>query len=281
MMKIIFTAFVAAAVGIAAGIVAMHGTLAPRLSEALTERDAGQQERDRLAHQLEATTAKLQHLERQNAEYAEAIDRLGENAAQPAPARMAPPPPQERPRLDEAFDARAAWGANEAGVEEQQAETEGESPERRRERAERRQEWSQRMRGGIQGYLGDQIAQTSEPAARERLEAMAEYSDYLFDLRGQMAEAETDEERKALRETMRTAGGEAYGLVQEQRQYMLRQAAAAAGISEPAKQEALAQTVQETLRSPLFRLESMMGGGRGGDRGGGPPRPPGEGRRPR
>ncbi len=139
--------------------------------------------------------------------------------------------------------------------------------ERRAEWGERRGEWVDRAQDNMYRMLDEELAKTNDPAAQERIYAIGEYTEYFFNIGERMRQAESDEERQAIREEMGQAMREMGSLVDEHQQYTLNQVAGQY-VQDPAQQQALVDAFRETMSSPLFQNRGMMGGG--GPGGGGP-----------
>lgn len=156
------------------------------------------------------------------------------------------------------------------------------SPEEREAMMERRRAFMTGMRDRVNSYLEDRIVQSTDPVEQERMMAMQEYAVYMADLRQQMQDAETDEERNQIGDLMRQAGGEMEGLFREQQNDMLFQLAEEYGITDAQKQAEFVNRMRDLRRDPLFNPPTMpgMGRGRGFDGGGfGASRGPGFGPR--
>jgi len=255
MPRSIIAALVALSVGLAIGVVVMHGRLAPQVKAMAAERDALQHELDALKKKAEPAFARLARLEQdyqaQDTKIAELYEALDSAETRTITQEAAP---ERGPQADQAAALAPEFDRAEQGT----------TPEEQAAFREQRREFAVQMRDNIRGYLAGQIEATTDPETQERLQAFSEYTDYLFDLRQQLHEAESDEERETLWDQMRQAGMEARDLAREQQDYALRQLAQSQGIEDLAKQEAFVAQLRETLRSPFFRMESMMGRGAGG-----------------
>ena len=138
------------------------------------------------------------------------------------------------------------------------------------DRDAQRTEFAQRMRQSVNDFYAQQIAQTKDADARKRLQAMQEYTDYLTQLRESERAAQTEEEREAIRTTMRDTFDAIRTLREQQQDYMLRQLAADYGVTSTAKQDELIESLQNLQSSPFFRFGGGGPGGYGGGPGGGP-----------
>ena len=135
---------------------------------------------------------------------------------------------------------------------------------RRQEWQQRREQWGTEMRERTTAFFEESLANSTDPVEQERLLAMEEYMGVMMDLRGQMRDAETEEEEDALRAAMEENGVAMRELVDEQQQYMLGKVAEDFGIKKPGQQRKLAEAMQQTMESPFFWGGRMFGGGWGG-----------------
>ncbi len=277
MARTIVAALVALVVSVAAGAALMNmrslALLEEQRSTAAEERASASNEVDKARVRVDKLSALCKDYERQ----LEDLERPVEEAPVATVSR------EEPDEADADWDALADLLEEEGVSEEGRDEDEERRAQEWEERRERFREFAGQMRQGVRVYLDEEMQRTKDPVTRDRLAAMGEYSDYLFDLRSQMHQAETDEERDALREDMHTAWGEAGELMQAQREHMVQQFAESQGINDPTKQEQFAQSMREMMQSPFFQRNPMMGGGGPGmgggpGRGGGPPRGGGRGR---
>lgn len=144
--------------------------------------------------------------------------------------------------------------------------------EREARMAQWRQEREQRgaeMRDRMRQFMDEQIMNAPDKATQERLASISANGEAMMDLFQQMRDAETDEERDAIREEIRTAGESTRQLVREQQDYLMRQSLSQSGITDPSAQNAAMQSLRQTMEGPFFRGPlAWGGGGPGGDFGG-------------
>lgn len=147
------------------------------------------------------------------------------------------------------------------------------SPEQQQQWAERRQSFEDRLNQ----MLTAQVAQMNDPAAGDRLDALMEWRDYQQDLRQQLRDAQTDEERNAVLAAMDEARQNARQLLLDQQNALLRDVATQSGIRGGKNQDQFVSALRQTLNSPFFQMDRMLVGGmpfggrgqRGGRGGGG------------
>jgi len=127
-----------------------------------------------------------------------------------------------------------------------------------------RQAWGE-MRGRMQAAMDERFAAIEDPTSIERLNALNEWQEYQNELRQEMRDAETDEEREAIAGEMQDARTTAQQIVDDEQSALL------ASLAEDYNVDNLDQftsALQETLDNPFFTMERMLvGGGRGGSRG--------------
>ncbi len=198
-------------------------------------------ERDRLEAENEELVGQVTQLLEQQAQWLEAAGIQGPSDAN---AAIAPEPGRDRERRGDDRDSPEARARREEFM---------------RENARRMQEFEDRI-----------AAQITDPAGIERYNALMELRDYQEQLRDEFRDAQTDEERDAVRGKMEDARRSGRQMVNEQQDTLLRGIASANGISDPQKQAAFVSAMRETLESPFFELEGMLVGGGGPGRGGFP-----------
>ena len=117
-----------------------------------------------------------------------------------------------------------------------------------------------RFQDNTNRFLDAQAQQSTDPDEQERLAALAEYTAYSVELMQGLREAETDEDREPMREALDEVRQATRDLVREQRMHMLREAAAANGITDPDRQDAFIGSIQTVLTSPFFDSQISRGG---------------------
>jgi hypothetical protein len=223
----------------------------------------------------------LERLRWENENYREELSRqpinfIPDNATATQSPRITP---EMLGEMD--FEGMAALEGRqgENGDEEEMTEEERQAAEERRQErearraewAQRRGEWVDRAQDNVYRLLDEELAKTNDPAAQQRIYAMGEYTDYFFNIGERMRQAESDEERQAIREEMGQSMREMGRLVNDHQQHMLNQVAGQY-VQDPAQQQALVDAFRETMNSPIYQIGNPMmgGGGRGGAPGGGP-----------
>lgn len=143
------------------------------------------------------------------------------------------------------------------------------SAEERAQLEERLRDGLNQMRNRLAENLNAEMQKTSDPAAQDRLTQIQTYTDYNLDLFQELREATTDEQREALRQELSDNQNYVNALRQEQQNYMLSEIARQYGVN---NSEGFINSIQETMRNPMFRGGSGGFGGFGGrgNFGGGP-----------
>ena len=206
-------------------------------------------------------SAELAQLRQENALLKEQLDNMRDELSQrerqrdAAPTEPGPPPAAEG---DEADTPEVTVSTGEDGDRER----------RRRERGGWNEERSAEFRAGIDQFYTEAIAASTEPEVQERLAALQEYSTQMMDLRQQMRAEQDPTARQALEDELDAMRDEMRPIMREQQDYMLRQAAASGGVTDPKAQGQLIDAFRDTMRSPFFMMQDR-GGGRGGFGGGG------------
>lgn len=177
---------------------------------------------------------------------------------EPVPTEEEPAAPtEEEPR-------RRGRGRDREPTEEGRAEWE-----------ERRETFRQEIRQRVDDFFDSEYAAAPTTEAQERVAQVKEDLDYMMQLRQEMHNAETDEERDEIRQEMMHTGMELRDLVAAQQDFMLRNVAQDFGVKSQEQQDAFIATIRGVQSSPYFQPERYMGGmgrGGGGGFGGGPPR---------
>lgn len=124
-----------------------------------------------------------------------------------------------------------------------------------------RGEQTARARERLDQLFADEVARTADPAAQTRLSALNDSLDAVMELRRQMAEARTTEEREALRQNMAEAWANAGALLRDQQDAMLRDLADQYGVP-AARQAQFVESIRQTQASPFFRGGALSPGGR-------------------
>ena len=145
-------------------------------------------------------------------------------------------------------------------AEEREGDAEATEEEREARREARRQEREDRMaemRDDMRDRLNQAIQDADDPESQDRMRAVAEYSEYIMELREEMRGAD-DARRDDLMTEMRDAGREVRGLIEEQQQHNLLNVAEQYGITDEAEARALVESLDEA------RSDNILGGGRRG-----------------
>lgn len=136
---------------------------------------------------------------------------------------------------------------------------------RERPTAEMFQEMRERYMGAM-----DEMWENADTETQERITAIVDYQEEMFEIGQQMRNAETDEERTEVRETMRENMRNMQLLVREQQNAMLGEVVGEFGISDPKLRKDFTNALRETMSSPLYNVGSGRGGGGFSGRGGFP-----------
>ncbi len=140
-------------------------------------------------------------------------------------------------------------------------------------REDRRRGYMDEFRQRMSDFLTAEIEASSDPAEKARLASISEYTQSLMEQRQLLRDAQTDEERQAIFDTMRQNGETLRTMVEEQQDQVMRESLERQGISSRAQQDGIIAAYKEAQNDPFFTGPfTFFGGGRRG-RGG----PPGEG----
>ncbi|MCX5772701.1 MAG: hypothetical protein NTZ09_20855 [Candidatus Hydrogenedentes bacterium] len=271
-MKILIYIIVAA-LGVLAGALAVHSWLAPEVAVLTGRAESLAVENKTLKDQADKLTTHARRLEQQLAEVA---SQTADAAAQepPVPQALDEPAEPESEDVAEAFgpsQGNSRRGVRQRGQAEvagtEQAASETGQPEEGRGDSESRQarfrEFEQQMRDRVSTVLQDEYASAPDADTQERIQILQDYTDQMAQLREEMRNAESDEERDALRQTMRESYMGMQEVVRTQQDSMLRSLATNSGITDPGKQDAFITGLRDMQASPFFQTDRMMGGGGG------------------
>ncbi|HNR31636.1 MAG TPA: hypothetical protein PKI11_12170 [Candidatus Hydrogenedentes bacterium] len=267
-MRTVIIAVVAAVCGAVAGMAIMQQRTASEFEALRQARNAALEEATDLRRQTDEAMARSVALEREAAARTERLQHLEHEAAGLRQAVAQRAAPAQTPVMEEVRDEFAF-----PELPPPAPSDEGRDPDAE----DRRRPWRGDFAPGdlrdmFREVIGAQAARSTDPAEQARLTAMAEYADYLADLREQMRTTEDEETRDALREQFMGAMGEARQIMEEQQRGMLVEFARAHGITTPQQQEAFVQGLQGLFDNPLFRAGAMSRGPMSMGMGWGPPR---------
>lgn len=287
-MRTIIIGVVAVALGLVAGILLARSQLGPRIEQVAAERDAALRDLRQVGKDAEQIATRVRQLENENRSLEEELGALREKlAAVPQASDVAEAEEQalwqDEPVFPVALDALDAPDTQ-MTADAAPDDSQDRLPEE--ERARREAWWRearQGMRGRMDDFFQDEFDATADPEVQERVVQLQDYTTSLMELRQAMRDAQTDEEREALRETMGETFAGLRELTMAQQDYMTRNLAQEYGIKDPARQDAFIESMREMNSTPYFRPERLFGGrgGPGGMRGPGGPGGPGGPRGPR
>ncbi|MFA6239883.1 MAG: hypothetical protein WC655_03085 [Candidatus Hydrogenedentales bacterium] len=273
LMRTIAIAIVALSAGAVGGVVFSQARLGTQLQAVAEERNALSTERDALKRKFADLQARQEGLESDNHRLHEQLELAKvQPSTSPSPQEMplesVEDPSVELPEQDSPMDASAS--------RDRRRDRDGESnepatPEELAREEERRQEREQRMtefRDRMSQFFTGEMEKTGDAAVQQRLSQLNEYAQYSMDLRRQMRDAQTDEERQVLQEQLEQASTATRTLVKDQQDYLMRQSLTTNGVADAATQDALINSLRTTMESPFFRMPMGGGGGGGGPWGG-------------
>jgi hypothetical protein len=260
------------AAGAGGGTLIAEHHLGVQLAQVTQDREQAVSEADRLRKQIQEVSARQAALESEKKMLKEQVAAAGV-AQPPAPQPFfesvpedAAPVPSKTASQDAASTDRGRRGRR------GQTEIDPNDPQAAAQQEQRQQEREQRFadfRNQMSDFFTGEMQKTTDPAVQQRLSQISEYAQYTMDLRRQMRDAKTDEERQALMTQFQDASNTARSLVTEQQDYMLRQSLTQSGVTDSSAQNAALAQLRSTLESPLFRFPmGGMGGFGGGPSGG-------------
>lgn len=264
-MRTVIAVIIALLIGLVAGMGVISSRSESELAELRAARDQAAAAAARLQAELDMKDRRVQTLEAENSSQGGRIEALERQTLQAATSEPMADAQEEVPPMEELPEAAEPDFPiplpDAPGADEQRDEEDEDNPWRNPEwRAQMRENFRQ----GVNTFLSDRMTQSQDPAEQQRLAALAEYTDYMFDLRGQMRDAESPEAREALEQEYETAMSEVRRVVDEQQRSMIMNMAESYGITTPQRQEAFVQSVRNLMEDPLLRSTRFMTGFRGG-----------------
>ena len=285
-MKTIVFAVLGAVLGAVVGAFGMYQHFTPALLEAQTTIREQNHQLQALASN-EDSGARLARLEAERADYEKTLDDLRK---QLEAARTRPVAQSETPvAIEDDLEAEAM-----AEQDRERPERDGDRDRRDRggppwdrdstpeEREARRQEFRARMEENLAAFFTGELEKSSTPAMRERLVALETQAYDLMELRRQMRDVETDEERDALRAAFGDTMAAAQATMRDQQRDMIDAIARQFDITNDADKTAFQNAVRAAVDNPVFSdnpFALFMSAGRPDGFGGpgGPGRGPGRG----
>lgn len=281
-MKVVVAVVLGAVLGALMGAGFMHQKLMPALEEATGKLRETEQKLASTQSATESEAEKLARLEAERAQYSERLAAL--QARLDAKVNDAPAAAETDSADAEPLDPVTSEAEGDGAAADTNAPTEpgrergnrgdrwGGTPE---EREARRQEFATRMQENMSNFFTGELEKSSTPEMQARLVALEEKTLEMMDLRSQMRDAATDEERQALGEAFGETMAAAREIMQEQQGDMLGAIASQFGISKESDQVAFEQAVRAAMDSPFFSDNPgalLWSAGRQSDEGGGPVR---------
>jgi hypothetical protein len=252
-------------IGIVAGAGGMHQWLMPQILE--LDFALGESNRALAAFQSDGGGgARLARLEAERKGYEQTLSDLRsevdslQNTAEVAPATS------EAALIEEPVDAATNESADPPPDRGRRGSPwdRGGTPE---ERDARRQEFVTRMQDNLTDFFTGELEKSNTPEVQERLIALETTVHDMMDIRRQMRDVETDEERDALRASFGDTMDTARGIMKDQQRDMINAIAGQFNISSRADKAAFQQAVQAAVESPFFSDNPgalLWGGGRPG-----------------
>jgi len=274
-MKTAIVGVLALLVGLGIGF----GISIPRMNAAKNQLEAVQSELADMKGQMEASQAEFAARGAELVRLTEELEAARSAAAaegDPASTETASPSPDASEFLAQLSEA---LGDVENSAPRPRGDRFGEPDRRMGEgdeasREERRRSFMDDYRQRMADFLTAEIESSDDPAEKQRIASISEYMQSLMEQRRLLREAQTDEERQAVFDTMRQNAEVLRSMVEEQQDQVVRDSLERQGITSRSEQEAVIQAYKEAQNDPFFGGPFTFFGGRGyGMRGpGGPPR---------
>ena len=274
MTRSIILTVVALSLGAVCSALALQTRYAKGLDALTREREALKAANADLEAQVRDTSRRVEQLERENEALEGDLAFLETHPPAPSPAEELPNQVEasivsEEPERPARGDGRSGEGQDEERQDRRRGP--GRDDRNNEEAQERWRAQRDQFRDRMDTFMSTEMAKAKDQASRERLAALQEHFDYSAELMQQMRDAETDEERQAIREALGESQEARHSLLREQQDQMLRDLAASNGIKDTQQQQAFADAIRDTMSSPFFTMSGgmpMRGGGFFGGGGG-------------
>ena len=183
-------------------------------------------------------------------------------------------------QLAQALGEEEGDGPGRFGRRPGDGEGRGDGEEDEATREERRRAYMDAFRQRMSDFLTERIDASTDAAEKQRIASIGEYAQSLMEQRRLLRDAETEEERRVVFETMQQNADVLRSMVEEQQDQVMRDSLERQGITSTSEQDAIISAYKESQEDPFFRGPfSFFGGGysgygmrgRGGGGRGGPP----------
>ena len=261
--RILIAVIIALPVGVLAGRVYAVRQTGPQLAALEKERESLKASEKALREQADAAKSEAETLAREKRRLEDQLasaTKVEPSAAQMLEVVGEPTDAVLDSGVQQEADASASDSRRGGDPNETDAEREARIAEYRQEREQRGAEMRDRMRT----FMEEQIQNAPDKATQDRLASISEYGENMMDLFQQMRDAQTDEERDALRDQLRENGTATRQLVNEQQDYLMRESLRQSGVTDPKAQNAAMQSLRQTMEGPFFRGPLAWSGGGGG-----------------
>lgn len=271
-MKNLVAILSVAVIGLAAAGWLLSSRVSARSGEMEVELSAKSAELARLRDEVEQAKMLAERLQRSNDRYAARIEEMADALARedyfpdPAPIDTVVEALPESEQPDEPAEPeeerRRRFGPPGFFLENM-------TEEERQRFEERRAQWEamrQQRRDAENSFWDYEFQRAPSAAVQDRILALQEYETYVRDLRSQMRELETDEDREVLFQQLREAESTRRQLVRDHQNYMIEDWARRSGV-DPDKVNVV-ESFRAMLNSPAFEDNDGRGGrgARGGFR---------------
>ena len=274
-MKTLICGIIAAALGALAGALLMHGRLAPEVAVLTGRAESVESENKDLKDKVRRLMKGTEQLEQRLAELTARMDASSAQAPVASHVLEEPAEPvsdeadiaeaSAAPESDSRRGVRRRGAADIIGADQDETSQQQESRDDPEGRAARVQEFEQRMRERVTTVLQEEYDNAADADTQERVQTIQAYTDQLAQLRTAMRDAQTDQERDGLRQSMRETYGALQEVVRTQQDSMLRTFASSNGITDTGKQDTFINGLRDLQSNTFFQTDRMMGGGgRGG-----------------
>ncbi len=265
------------ALGGVAGAFVVQNRLEPRLDASSIEQKQLQKAFAELKEGADLAAKRVQRLERDNEGLERQVTSLRTKSqgfqATGLAGRWRPGAPitedESLPGLDASLASDTTQVAA-APAQETSSERDSQwSEEEREARRTRMREWMDQRRESVYAFMDVEMERAEDETARARITSLQEYYEFTVEVMRDLRNAQSDEEREALRASLADAMETSRELLNEQQDHMLRRIASEHGITSSEDQDRFVASFRETMSSPFFRAQGgMMGwGGRSFRRG--------------
>lgn len=256
-MRTAIVVIISVALGAVVGAVAAHLKTNPQLKTLAEERNTLQESKDRLKKELDYMSQRLDFIQVENQALEDQVAALQE---MPRAARQVAQSSQQTEAPVEAAEPETMASANPDAGSFVSDESSNSPVNDTYRLSYHTRNAIEDKRQGIQEYLDQALATTTDPAEQQRLLGLQEHLQHVRDLYSQLRQAKDTKERQAILEAVTQSRTNLKGLVEAQRSEMLRDQLAANGVADAQQQSQIIQSLKNLQQTPYWSEPMLVWG---------------------